>query len=112
MQRVIGGKRYDSDKAVLLASDRYWNGHSLEQDGRNSYLYRISKDLLAILASGGARDIEVHAYFVVYTTMWQGEWDYLEPVSLERAREFYEGALTQHAVEYEVAFPSVEVEDA
>ena len=46
------------------------------------------------------------------TTLWQGERDNLAPVSLERARELYEGPLTEHDLGYEAAFPSVEVDDA
>jgi len=44
--------------------------------------------------------------------MWQGEQDSLQPVSLEEAIELYEGPLTNHAVDFEQAFPDVEVQDA
>ena len=96
MQRVVDGRRYDTDKATLVASDRYWDGSNFERHGRNTYLYRTPRG----------------AFFVVNTTLWQGEQDHLAPVSLEQARELYEGPLTEHALEHESAFPGVAVEDA
>lgn len=52
------------------------------------------------------------AYFVVCCSFWQGERDALEPVSQEEAIGLYEGPLTEHYVDYEVAFPDVAVEEA
>ena len=40
MSAVIGGLRYSVDKATLIASDAYWDGHNWERQGRNSFLYR------------------------------------------------------------------------
>lgn len=38
--RVIDRTRYDVSKAILLASDCYWDGHNFERRGRNTFLYR------------------------------------------------------------------------
>jgi len=94
--RIVGKKRYDVSKATLIADDKYWDGHNMERDGRNRFLYRTPK--------GG--------YFVVTLTMWQGERDTLDPVSKEEAIALYEGPLTEHRVSYEKAFPGVKVVDA
>jgi len=96
MRRVVDGARYDTGKATLVASDRYWDGHNWERSGRNAELYRTARG----------------RYFVVNTTLWQGERDTLQPVSLERARELYEGPLSEHEMDYEQAFPMVEIEEA
>ena len=94
--RVVERKRYSVKTATLLASDAYWDGHNWERRGRNSFLYRTPKG----------------AYFTVSLTQWQGEQDTLQPVTEGDAIELYEGALSEHAVPYEEAFPSVTVEDA
>ncbi len=92
MQRVVNGVRYNTETAELVADDVYWDGHNLERHGRNTWLYRTKKG----------------NYFVVTGTQWQGERDGLEPVSLSRARELYEGALTEHHMSYETAFGAPE----
>jgi len=96
LERVVDGKRYRVATATLLAHDAYWDGHNFERSGRNTYLYRTPR--------GG--------YFAAHLTMWQGEQDRLEPLTEDEARELYEGALTEHEVTYEAAFPGVAVEDA
>ncbi len=96
MTRIVNGKRYSTKTATLVAHDAYWDGHNMERGGRNCYLYRTAKG----------------AYFTLNLSQWQGERDTLEPVSEERARELYEGALTEHEVSYSAAFPDVKVEDA
>lgn len=96
MRRVVKGKLYDTSKAVLLASDCYWDGHNMERHGRNTFLYR----------SPGGR------YFTVNLTQWQGEKDWLQPISQEEAIDLYEGPLSEHEIPFEAAFPTVEVEEA
>lgn len=94
--RIVDSIRYDVSKAQLLASDAYWDGHNHERRGRNTFLYRTPKG----------------RYFTVTLTQWQGERDELRPVDLDDALALYEGALSEHEVSYEAAFPDVEVEDA
>ena len=96
MTKVIGGKRYSTDTATLIASDAYWDGRNMERHGRNTFLYRTPRG----------------SYFKVVQTQWQGEQDELIPIDQDEARELYEGPLTEHYLEYEAAFPGVKVEDA
>jgi len=95
-ERIIDGKRYSTTTATLIADDVYWDGHNMERAGRNTFLYRTPNG----------------AWFVVTLTQWQGERDTLEPVSEDRARELYEGPLSEHHVHYAGAFPGVTVTDA
>ena len=96
MSRVVDGVRYDTEKAMLIADDVYWAGHNFERHGRNMWLYRTQRG----------------RYFVVTGTLWQGERHTLEPVTQTEAMRLYEGPLCEHAVEYEEAFPDVEIEEA
>lgn len=96
MVRIVNGKRYDTDKAQLVASDCYWDGHNWERRGRNRWLWRTAKGV----------------YFVTTQTQWQGERDTLEPVTLDEAVALYEGPLTEHEMSYAEAFPNVTIEDA
>ena len=94
--KVVNRRRYSVKTATLVASDAYWDGHNWERRGRNAFLYRTPRG----------------AFFVVSLTQWQGERDSLEPVTEDAAIELYEGALCEHELDYEEAFPSVTVEDA
>jgi hypothetical protein len=92
---VIGGKRYNTETAEVIASNAYWDGHNWERSGRNTYLYRTKK--------GG--------YFATHLTCWQGERDTLEPLSQDEAVSMYE-SLQEHEIDFEDAFPGVAVEEA
>lgn len=87
MKQIVDGKLYDTKKAQLVAHDRYWDGRNFERNGRNTYLYRTAKG----------------NFFLHHTTCWQGERDYIEPVSKEYAKAMYE-ELPEHELEYEEAF--------
>jgi hypothetical protein len=95
MSRVVGGGRYATGKSVCIADDEFWDGHSWQSQGRNTFLYRSPRG----------------RFFVVNTTCWQGECDTLEPLSEEEAVELYENLPEQH-VAYEDAFPGRTVEEA
>ena len=95
MTAVIDRKRYSTETAILIAGNDYWDGHNFERSGRNTFLYRTPKG----------------AYFAAHITCWQGEADRLEPLDVDGAVELYEG-LSEHRVEFEAAFPGVEVEEA
>ena len=92
---VIGGKRYRTETATLLASDAYWDGHNYERKGRNTFLFRTPK--------GG--------YFLQRQTCWQGERDTLAPVGQDEAIGWFEN-LPEKEVDFTEAFPGVAVEDA
>lgn len=96
MTRIVDRKKYSTETATLLAADDYWDGHNFERRGRNTFLYRTPNG----------------AYFTVTLTMWQGEQDQLEPVTLDEAIALYEGSLTEHYESYADAFPSIEVTEA
>lgn len=95
MDVVIGGKRYRTETATLLASDAYWDGHNFERDGRNAFLFRTPKG----------------NYFVQRQSLWQGERDRLEPVSREEAIRLFED-LQEKEVDFDQAFPGVVVTEA
>lgn len=85
--QIIDGVRYDTDKAQVVASNEYWDGHNYERQGRNTHLYKTKKG----------------NFFAGYSTLWQGEKDYLEPLSKEEAKELYE-SLREQDLTYEEAF--------
>ena len=95
-EKIIDRKKYSTATATLLADDVYWDGHNMERQGRNRFLYRTPNG----------------AFFVVTLSQWQGEEDTLEPVDLDEAVALYEGPLSEHHVDYGEAFPDVEVVDA
>lgn len=94
MKQVIGGKVYDTEKAKLVASDRYWDGSNYERHGRNTYLYKTARG----------------NFFLHHTTQWQGERDSIEPVDIGEAKSYYE-QLPEQELEYSDAF-GVEPEEA
>ena len=95
-ERIVERKKYSVKTATLIASDEYWDGHNFERSGRNTFLYRTPNG----------------NYFTVNLSQWQGERDTLTPISKDEAIDLFEGTLTEHAVEYDEAFPGVNVEDA
>ena len=93
--KVIDKVRYSTKGAECIASNAYWDGHNFERSGRNTFLYKTPKD----------------RYFAVHQTCWQGERDSLEPLTLDEAIEMWEN-LPEQDVEFEEAFPGVEVKEA
>ena len=94
MEEIVDGLRYDTEKASLVASDCYFDGSNWDRNGRNTYLYRTMKG----------------AFFRYETSRWQGERDYICPVSDDCARRMYEN-LREREMTYAEAF-GVEPEDA
>jgi len=95
MIKVVDGVKYDTEKATIIAHDCYWDGHNMERNGRNTYLYKTPKG----------------RYFATYLSLWQGEIDRLEPLTVDEAVALYE-RLPEKEVEFEEAFPTVDVEEA
>ena len=87
MEQIIEGKKYDTDTAKLVASDRYWDGSNFERGGRNTRLYKTPNN----------------RFFLHYSTLWQGERDYLEAIGEHTARSYYE-ELPEHGLDYLEAF--------
>lgn len=98
MTQIIDRKRYNTETATLLSGNDWWDGNNYERSGRNTFLYRTPKG----------------AYFVAELTRWQGEADGLRVVDRDEAIEMFEehAARDQNRVEFEEAFPGVEVEEA
>lgn len=90
MSEVLDGVRYDTEKAEIVASNEYWDGHNFERQGRNCHLYKTKKG----------------NFFVGYSTQWQGERDYINPVSKGEAKELYEN-LQEKDMTWEEAFEEV-----
>lgn len=95
MIKVLGGKRYNTANATVIADNAYWDGHNFERSSRNTFLCRTP---------GGN-------YFVVRQTCWQGEIDTLEALTQDEAIEMYE-SLPEQNVSFEEAFPGVTVTEA
>ncbi|RJQ53388.1 MAG: hypothetical protein C4521_07595 [Actinobacteria bacterium] len=95
MEAIINRKKYSTRTATLLAGDDWWDGNNYERKGRNTFLYRTPRG----------------SYFAVHQTCWQGERDYLQPLTVDEAISYYE-TLTERRVSYEDAFPGVQVEEA
>lgn len=87
MRQIIDSKLYDTDKAQLVAHNRYWDGRNWDRNGRSTYLYKTAKG----------------NFFLYHTTRWQGERDYIEPISRGEAKVWYE-ELPEHELSYEQAF--------
>ncbi len=92
---VIGRKRYSTATATLIADDAYWDGHNWERRGRNRFLFRTPNG----------------NHFIVYRTQWQGEISRMEALTQDDALTLWEELSEKH-VEFETAFPGVEVVDA
>jgi len=87
MKQIINGKLYDTDKAMLVASNRYWDGSNWQRHGRNTFLYKTKRG----------------NFFLHHTTQWQGEREYIEAISEAEARDYYE-QLPELEISFEEAF--------
>ena len=95
MEQIIGKVRYRVSDATLLAHDCYCDGRNMESDGLNTFLYKTPQG----------------RYFAVHMTLWQGERDYIEPLTEEDAYELYE-RLPEKEIAVEKAFPDEVIEMA
>ena len=95
MSKVIGGKRYDTAKAQLIAHDAFWDGHNFERHGRNTFLYKTPRS----------------AYFALHLTQWQGEFDTIAPLERDQAVELFESLGVQE-VSWQEALPGIDIVDA
>jgi hypothetical protein len=92
---VVAGKRYHTDKATLIAHDAYWNGHSWEQDGRNTFLFKTPNG----------------NFFAQYQTLLPGEINKIAPLEINEAIALYQ-SLHKKEVPFRVVFPYIKAEDA
>jgi len=87
---VIGGKKYSTETAVLLAGNDYWDGSNFERSGRNLFLYRTPKG----------------AFFTFGVSQWQGESDDINPITRDEAKKLFE-ELHEKRMTWEEAFNEV-----
>jgi len=92
---VVAGKRYRTDTATLIAHDAYWNGHSWEQAGRNTFLFKTPNG----------------SFFAQYQTLLPVETGKIVPLEVNEAVSLYH-SLYKKEVPFRVAFPTVKVKDA
>ena len=90
MEAIVNRLSYDTDTAVLLADDNYWDGNNWQRRGRNAFLYK----------SPGSR------YFRHNTTIWEGEQEAIAPLSKAEAQDLFE-ELREKRVSWEAAFDEV-----
>jgi hypothetical protein len=95
MTRVVGGRRYRTDTATLLAHDEYWNGHAYEQDGRNTFLFRTPNG----------------SFFAQHQTLLPIVTGEIVPLDENEAMSLYH-SLYRKEIPFGVAFPCVQVKDA
>ena len=116
--RIMGRKRHSATPFTLLATDYYFDLLKGEKQGGDTALYRMpngvfftlsmtqgycDRALLNILPKRKAIGLCLHPL------------DYgsrMAVLTEAEAIELYEGPLTEHAIDYEMAFPGVQVEDA
>jgi hypothetical protein len=95
MTWVVGGKRYRTYTATLIAHDEYWNGYNCEQGGRNTFLFRTPKG----------------DFFAQRQTLLRGEVNRISPLDITEALALYQ-SLPKKEVPFGVAFPYVKAVDA
>jgi hypothetical protein len=87
MQQIIDGTLYDTKTADLVASGPYPKSHGWARGDRGAFLYK-TKD---------------GAFFLYRLSMWVGEPDSIEVMSVDKAREWYK-RLSQHERGYKETF--------
>jgi len=87
MKAIIRGKKYDTETAIRLADDEFFDGTNQMNHGRSTILYKTKKG----------------NFFACHETCWQGEHDNIEPLTISGAKELYEDLFHQ-TVEYFDAF--------
>lgn len=95
MKRVLNRKMYNSETASRIATNDFSGGSHQYTFGRTSSLYRTQKG----------------NYFLVDLTCWEGEHNALASLSENEAIETYE-EMCEQLVDFEIAFPNVEIEEA
>jgi hypothetical protein len=91
MKQIVNGKLYNTDTAEAIADNEFSDGTNRMNCGRCSTLYKTKK--------GG--------FFVYHETCWQGENDWVEPLTKNEAKEYFE-ELNDDADKYEEIFGTVE----
>ena len=88
MNDIIGGLKYDIGTAKLLADNEFSDGTNRLYNGRSAALYRTGKG----------------RYFMVNTTIWEGESDHITPLDNEEARTAFESMNNRHETYTDAGF--------
>ena len=91
MTAYVGGKRYATDKAKVIAHDAFWDGNSEERNGRNQFLFKTEDGSYFVQHRGASTDCFEPAH------------DWIQPVSQMDAVMIY-WELPERPVEYKDAF--------
>jgi hypothetical protein len=120
MDLVVEGKRYRTAAATLLASGPAWD-ERLGDEFRPLLEVRVGGvDLSAVIGGRGWGRLGWQAFlfrtpkgnhFVQFQSTWPAERDRLFPLSPDEAMRLY-GKLAEKKVNFEQAFPGVEIEEA
>jgi hypothetical protein len=120
MDVVLEGKRYRTAAATLLASGPSWDKR-LGDEPRHLLEVRLGGvDLSAVMGGRGWERLGWQAflfrtqkgnYFAQFQSTWPGERDRLLPLSPDEAMRLY-GELPEKKLNFEEAFPGVEIEEA
>ncbi len=123
MNVVVGGKRYRTETATLLASGPSGTEHLGQKSAEPEPILEVrlgGVELGALLLRGNWERLGRHAflfrtpngnYFVQHQSSLPGERDQLVPLDQSDAMSLYE-KLPNKDVSFEEAFPGVEIEDA
>lgn len=87
IEAIINKKRYNTVTATEVASNKYWDGHNWDRQGRSTTLFKTKKG----------------NFFTYNETRWQGEQNSIRPLSKEEAMDIYE-ELPEQEMTYEEAF--------
>lgn len=87
MREVISRLVYDTDTAVRIATNEYWDGSNHDRNGRTTCLYKTAKG----------------NFFAHHRTRWQGERDRIEPITETQALELWD-MLPEKKMEFSEAF--------
>lgn len=90
MKKIIDGKSYNTETATMIAGNDWWDGSNFDRFGRNMFLYKTKKG----------------NFFLEHVSRWQGERDCLELISTSDAKKYF-AQLSEHRVEWDVAFGDV-----
>ena len=97
-EAIIDGKIYNTETALLLCGNDWWDGNNYERGGTQKFLYRTNRG----------------AYFTLNLTQWEGSRDTIIAVEDKEAIAFY-GLCAQRKcvrVDFGTAFPGVKLEEA
>ena len=74
MKQILSDKMYNTETASLLADNEFSDGSNRFTCGRATSLYKTKKG----------------SFFAYHETCWQGEHDWIEPLTILEAKDLFE----------------------